>query len=315
MNFYKVVFGVGFSLLWARIMYIIWRQPSYTIFVGFYLGLGSILLKWVFFEIIDRLHMRLRLKTVAKELEESDMRIHEVRKDKYQAQERQVAANKVSGISLERGLKEVEDGVSSLANMVETAVKRSLEGLKRQDMELARQIIEDDRKVDEKEFAIREDCMRVIATSSPKADDLRRIVAVLGIVTELERMGDYAEGIANITLMIGEERSLELPMEVPLMASRGLEMLRGSMESFLERDVEKAKGVCQLDDEVDALYDRTFRELLVSMVQEPKGITQATRLVWVAHNLERFADRVTNICEWVVFDVTGLMVDIGASKY
>jgi len=269
----------------------------------------------VIFEIIDRLHKRLRLKTVAKELEESDMRIHEVAKDKYPAQERQVAANGASSINLELGLKEIENGVSTMANMVETAVERSLEGLRGRDMRLARKIVEDDRKLDEKEFAIREDCMQVITTSSPKVDHLRRIVAVLGIVTELERMGDYAEGIANVTLMIGEERALALPTEVPLMASRGIEMLRDGVESFLERDVAKAKNVCKLDDEVDALYDRTFRELLVSMIQEPEGITQATRLMWAAHNLERFADRVTNICEWVVFDVSGVMVDIGASKY
>lgn len=314
-NFYKVVFGVAFSLLWAKVMYTIWRQPSYITFVWFYLALGSILLKWVFFEIIDRIHTKMRLRTVRRELEESDVRVHQAGTDEHQATPRQISVSSEPGMALEERVKALENAVWSLGEVVGTAIQNSLEALKRKDLDLARQVVQDDRHVDLKESAIREDCMRVIAAGSLGADDVREIVSILGIITELERIGDYAEGIANITLMIGDGPFLGLPTDISQMAGRALEMLRDSVQSFLKRDIQKAKGICQADDEVDALYDNTFRELLLSIVREPETVTQATRLIWVAHNLERFADRVTNICEWVVFSVTGQMVDIGASKY
>lgn len=309
-NLYKVVFGVGFSLLWAKVMYTIWRQPSFITFVWFYLGLGSLLLKWVFFEIIDRIHMKLMVRGVRRELEESYTRVRQPGMSEYQGKDRQAAVIKMPEVDLEEKLRELENGVLSLADMAERAIERSVECLQRRDMALAAEIVKDDRRLDYRAFGIREGCMRVIATSFLKIEDLRMIVAVLGIITELERIGDYAEGIANITLMIGEQPLLQLPMDVSRMAGRGLEMLRGSVESFKERDVEKAKRIYRLDDDVDALYDSVFRELLLSMVQDRKVITQATRLVWVAHNLERFADRVTNICEWVIYRVTGEMVDM-----
>ena len=221
----------------------------------------------------------------------------------------------MSSVDFEKRLKQLEGDVLSLGAMVERAIDRSVEGLRRKDLALARQIIEHDQELDHKRFAIEEDCIRLIATGHSKASDLRMIVAVLGIITELERMGDYAQGIANITLMIGDQPPLKPLVDIPRMAQRGIEMLRGSLESFSERDVEKAKRICREDDEVDALYDQVFRELLLFVIKYPKTITRATWLLWAAHNLERFADRVTNICERVVFSVTGKMVDIGASKY
>jgi len=314
-NFYKVVFGVAFSLLWAKVMYTIWCQPSYITFVWFYLALGSILLKWVFFEIIDRIHTKMRLRAVRRELEESDVRVHQAGTDEYQATPRQMSVSSEPEMALEKRVKALENAVWSLGDMVGTAIQNSLEALQRKDLDLARQVVQDDRHVDLKESAIREDCMRVIAAGSLEADDVREIVAILGIITELERIGDYAEGIANIALMIGDGPFLELPADISQMAGRALGMLRDAVQAFLKRDIEKAKSICQADDEVDALYENTFQELLLSIVQKPETVTQATRLTWVAHNLERFADRVTNICEWVVFSVTGQMVDIGASKY
>ena len=221
----------------------------------------------------------------------------------------------MTSVDFEKKLKQLEQNVLSLGNMVERAIDRSVQGLRKRDLALARQIIEYDQELDHKRFAIEEDCMRLITTAHPEGSDLRTIIAVLGIITELERMGDYAEGIANITLMIGDQPPLKPLVDIPRMAQKGIEMLRGSVESFLDRDVEKAKRICREDDEVDALYDQVFRELLLFMIEDPKTITRATWLIWVAHNLERFADRVTNICERVVFSVTGKMVDIGESKY
>jgi phosphate transport system protein len=141
------------------------------------------------------------------------------------------------------------------------------------------------------------------------------MVAILGIVSELERMGDYAEGIAKITLMIGQEPQLKLPDEIDLMAKKTLQMLEGSLESFRDNDTKKAKFISNQDDEVDWLYDQAFRKLVLYMIEHPREITKVTWLVWVAHNLERFADRVTNINERVVFSVSGNITEVKVSKY
>jgi phosphate transport system protein len=147
------------------------------------------------------------------------------------------------------------------------------------------------------------------------ASDLRIIVAVLNIITELERIGDHAEGIAKIAVAIGDEPPLKPLIDIPRMAEKTNDMLRRSLEAFVNRNAENATKIAAEDDEVDNLYNQVFRELLVFMMEDPKTITRATRLIWVAHNLERSADRVTNICERVVFIVTGKMKEIGASKY
>jgi hypothetical protein len=177
-NFYKVVFGVAFSLLWAKVMYTIWRQPSYITFVWFYLALGSILLKWVFFEIIDRIHTKIRLRAVRRELEESELRVHQAGTDERQTLPRQMSVSSEPEMALEKRVKTLENAVWSLGEMVGTAIQNSLEALKRRDLALARQVVQDDRHVDLKESAIREDCMRVIAAGSLEADDVREIVAM-----------------------------------------------------------------------------------------------------------------------------------------
>ncbi len=132
---------------------------------------------------------------------------------------------------------------------------------------------------------------------------------------ELERIGDHAEGIAKIVLMIGDEPPLKPLIDIPRMAEKTVKMLRQSLDAFINHDADTAHQVASEDDEVDNLYTQVFRELLTFMAEDPRTITRATRLIWVAHNLERSADRVTNICERVVFTVTGKMEEIGASKY
>ena len=217
--------------------------------------------------------------------------------------------------SFERHLHELQDDVLVLGSMVEKAIYRSMEALKNRDLELAKQVIADDSEIDRKRFDIEEKCIELIVTQQPVASDLRIIVAVLNIIIDLERIGDHAEGVGKITLMIGNEPPLKPLIDLPRMAQKTGDMLRRSLDAFVNRDAEAARKISKEDDEIDALYDQVFRELLTFMAEDSKTITRATRLIWVAHNLERSADRVTNICERVVFVVTGKMEEIGVSKY
>ena len=144
---------------------------------------------------------------------------------------------------------------------------------------------------------------------------MRVIIALLHIVVELERMGDYAEGIAKISIAMGDSSPLKPLIDIPRMAEKATEMLRDSIDCLLNRDLVKANQVCQADDEVDELYDQVYRELLLFMIQDPQTIQRATYLLWVSHDLERIADRATNIAERVIFLVTGKLTEINVSKY
>jgi len=212
-------------------------------------------------------------------------------------------------------LREIQDDILVMGSMVEKAILYSVQALKDRDLAMAKQIIADDVKVNRERFEIEEKCIRLIATQQPMASDLRTIVCVLNIITELERIGDYAEGIAKIVVMIGDEPPLKPLIDIPRMADKTTQMLRQSLDAFVKRDADAARQVVAEDDEVDNLYNQVYRELLTFMIEDPQTITRATWLIWVAHNLERSADRVTNICERVVFIVTGKMEEIGASRY
>jgi phosphate transport system protein len=212
-------------------------------------------------------------------------------------------------------LKEIQGDVLAMGSMVEKATLHSVQALKERDLALAEKVIADDIKINKQRFDIEEKCMELIATQQPMAGDLRIIMSVANVVTELERIGDHAEGIAKIVVMIGDEPPLKPIVDLPRMAEKTADMLRRSLEAFINHDTDAARKIATEDDEVDNLYNQVFRELLSFMAENPKTITRATRLIWVAHNLERSADRVTNICERVVFTVTGKMEEIGASKY
>jgi len=212
-------------------------------------------------------------------------------------------------------LKEVQDDLLAMGSMVEKAISRSIEALQKRDLIAAKQIIADDAKINEKRFSIEERCIQLIATQQPMAGDLRTIICVLNIITELERIGDHAEGNAKIVIMIGDEPPLKPLIDIPRMAEKTINMLHRSLDAFIRSDADAARQIMTEDDEVDNLYNQVFRELISYMVEDPKTITRATRLLWVAHNLERCADRVTNICERVVFNVTGKMVEVGTSSY
>lgn len=205
--------------------------------------------------------------------------------------------------------------VEVLAGNVAKAINRAVDALKRRDLDASRQVVLEDDYIDQLRFEIEERCVDLIATQQPMARDLRAIIALLHITVELERMGDYAEGIAKISLAIGDAPTLKPLIDIPRMADKATEMLRDSIDSLLSRDVVKANHVCQADDEVDELYDQVYRELLLFMIQDPRTIERATYLLWVAHDLERIADRATNIAERVIFLVTGKMLEINVSRY
>ncbi len=212
-----------------------------------------------------------------------------------------------TGADFQQGLKGIEGDLLAMGSMAEKAVARAVEALKKRDLTLAHQVVADDANINRQRFSIEDKCMRLIAGHETQVDDLRPVVAILNMISDLERVGDYAEGIATIAIMIGDEPPLKPLIDIPRMADLAIEMINGGLKSFVTRDVELAKRVVTSDSVVDGLYDQVFRELITFMMVDPRTIDRATRLIWAAHNLERVADRATNICERVVFTVTGKM--------
>lgn len=207
--------------------------------------------------------------------------------------------------TFEQSLQRLQDEVLILGSMVEQAILDAIEILRRRDSEGARRLIAGDQIINEKRFEIEAKVLTLIATQQPMARDLRILAAILEIATELERMGDYAKGIAKISLMIGNEPLIKPLIDIPRMARKATSMLHRALEAFIREDAKLAQAIPAEDDEVDALYNQVYRELLACIMANPRTLDQATYLLWVAHNLERAADRVTNICERIVFIVTG----------
>ncbi len=210
-----------------------------------------------------------------------------------------------------QSMQEMQEEMLSLGSMVEKAVARSIEALRTQNVELAQQVIEYDEHINAQRWKIEENSTLLIATQAPLARDLRYIFAVMHIATELERMADYAQGIAKLTLRIVDEPLLKPLVDLPRMADIGRELLMEALDAFIEQDAERARQIARRDDEVDQLYEQVYRELLTFMISDPRTVPRATHLLWVAHNLERIADRVTNICERTVFAVLGDIEEMG----
>ena len=209
-------------------------------------------------------------------------------------------------------LQRLQDELLVLGSMVEGAITESVVVLKARDFEGSRRVIAQDRVVNEKRRAIEEATLVLIATQQPMAGDLRTLAAILEIAGELERIGDYAKGIARINLFIGEEPLMKPLIDIPRMAVKARDMLHRALEAFINRDVDMARSIPSEDDEVDALYDQVYRELATYIFADPRNIDQVNNLLWAAHNLERTADRVTNICERVIFTVTGEILEMDA---
>jgi phosphate transport system protein len=212
--------------------------------------------------------------------------------------------------TFENEIQQVKDDVLVLGSMVEQAILGSVEALKKRDIKASEKIFIQDREINAKRFEIESKLMILIATQQPMARDLRILASTLEIISELERMGDYAKGIANINIRMGNAPLIKPLIDVPRMANKGVDMLHRALTAFINEDVETAKSIPVEDDEVDALYNQVYRELMTYVIADPTVIERANWLLWVAHNLERFADRVTNICERTVFIATGEMKEI-----
>ncbi len=210
-------------------------------------------------------------------------------------------------------MQNVRDEVLLLGSMVEHALIGSVEALKKRDIKAAQAIIVEDKAVNKKRFDLEDQLVTLIATQQPMAQDLRFLASTLEIVSELERMGDYAKGIANINVRMGDEKLLKPLIDIPRMAQKGVEMLHRALTAYINNDAETAMTIPVEDDEVDALYNQIYRELMIFVIEDPKNIERANWLLWVAHNLERFADRVTNICERTVYIARGTFDEIKQS--
>ena len=217
--------------------------------------------------------------------------------------------------TIEERLKQIQGNMVVLADMVYVAIRGSVEALKNRDLALAQQIVADDVKINGKRFEIEGECIQLLKTERLTESDLRVVVAVLNVIVDLERMGDHAEGIARIAVMLADKPPLKPLIDIPRMAEKASDMLKRSIQAFIDRDVEVARRIPSEDDEIDALNEQVFRELLVIMLGTPTAIPRAEYLIWVARNLERIADRVTNICERVTFMVTGRMEIVKVSRY
>ncbi len=205
----------------------------------------------------------------------------------------------------DRNLDLLQSDLSEMGRMVEETTRQALHALQERDPDMARQVIQNDDAIDNLQDELESKCVGLIATQQPAARDLRTLMSIVHVGVELERMGDYAEGIAKICLRMYQEPLLKPLIDIPRMADLALNMLNDSLQAFAERDEWQARQVCDNDDAVDDLYDQIYHELLVYMLQDPRTIQRATYLLWVAHDLERIADRATNIAERCIWLVSG----------
>ncbi len=214
----------------------------------------------------------------------------------------------------QQGLRHLQDELLLMGSMVCQALYESLNVLKQQNLDRARQLIADDRMINVKRYQIEDECLMMIATQQPMARDMRLIAGILEIASELERIGDYAKGIARITVYIGKEPLVKPLIHLPEMCDIVVEMLRDALDAFIVQDVDKAWAIPRRDDDVDKLYNIINRELLDIIVADPSRIDHANYLSWAAHNLERAADRSTNICERIIYTATGQFVEMDTEE-
>jgi phosphate transport system protein len=202
-------------------------------------------------------------------------------------------------------LREIEEVVIQMASLVEGAIARAMQALLRRDTLLAEDVRTGDGTVNELQRNIRNRCISVIARQSPVARDLRELITVQLVITELERMGDYAVGIAKQAIRIKEYEPLPIAGDMNELAKLVREQVRAAIQAFIDVNIQSARDICAKDDEIDHEYKAIFSELLGVMTRDPNTVTQGTALLFVAHDLERIGDRVTNICEDIIYMVSG----------
>ncbi|MCK4739643.1 MAG: phosphate signaling complex protein PhoU [Deltaproteobacteria bacterium] len=214
-----------------------------------------------------------------------------------------------------KAIEKLENDLIEMSKRASTAITESIDALKNNDIKKAKEIIKNDAIINKTRFDIEEECIHLIATQQPMAVDLRIITSIINITTELERIADHAEGIAKICVMINGRPLIKPLVDIPLMGKKGISMLERVMVAFTKRDADSARAICAEDDDVDEIYERVYKELLHLMIEDPDRIEGGTYLTWASHNLERIADRVTNIAERVVYMATGKMDEMNVSSY
>jgi phosphate transport system protein len=216
---------------------------------------------------------------------------------------------------LDRKIRRLLDEIVVLDSMIENATLEAVAALKTHDLEKARQVYAGDAAINQRRFELENETMITIATQQPiMAGDLRLMASILEVVGELERMGDYAKGIAKICIMIGNDPHAKPLIDIPKMAEITVDMLHQAIGAFVAHDAETALKIPALDDQVDELYNQVYRDLVAVIMKDPKTVEQANHLMWAAHNLERMADRVTNICERTIYVVTGQLKEIDGGE-
>ncbi|HEV2032750.1 MAG TPA: phosphate signaling complex protein PhoU [Candidatus Dormibacteraeota bacterium] len=206
-----------------------------------------------------------------------------------------------------------DDVLLELGRLVETALTDALIALDRHDLVLADKVVRGDVEINRLRYEVEEQITARLSGS--EAGEARWMVAALYVISELERMGDHSEGIAKVALMLGPNPSLPVPAVIGEMGTLTISMVDRTLAALGKRDVKAARVLCREDDEIDSLYDRAYQELISTMVSDPRHITEATYMIWITHNLERIADRATNICERVIYLVTGRVEELNVSKY
>ena len=219
----------------------------------------------------------------------------------------------MSRFTLDQEIRLVQDEMLLLGSLAEQAILNSVDALRRQDVAAARTIALEDKKINDKHFAIENHILIIFATQSPLARDLRLLAAMLEIITELERIGDYAKGIAKVAIRLADDETPVPIQEISTMADKATSMLHRALGAFISEDVTAAYAIPKEDDEVDALYITVYRKIVQNMIKHPESIDHTNQILWVIHNLERTADRVTNICERIIFIVSGELLELDSS--
>jgi phosphate transport system protein len=215
--------------------------------------------------------------------------------------------------ALDRSIDKLQKDLCDMVRMVKEATEKSVDSLLNRDLDTSRVVYANDRLINKRRFEIENECLIEIATQQPIASDLRVLASILEVAGELERMGDYAKGIARVNIMLGDKPLPETANELSRMAELVISMLEQSVKAFIERDSASARTIPDQDDEVDELFNRVYYQLVKGMIADPDTIGQANHLQWAAHNLERVADRVTNICERTIFVAEGEILELDRS--
>ena len=219
----------------------------------------------------------------------------------------------MSRFTLDQEIKLVQDEMLLLGSLAEQAILNSVDALRRRDVAAAKAITAEDKKINDKHFAIENHILIIFATQSPLARDLRLLAAMLEVITELERIGDYAKGIAKVAARLADDETPIPIREISTMADKATSMLHRALGAFVSEDLAAAYAIPKEDDEVDELYITIYRKIVQNMIKHPDKIDHTNQILWVINNLERTADRVTNICERIIFIVSGELIELDSS--